>query len=197
MSVAHVWSWSRKAVSCLSDRFLLDVSWWLEDSRQWILWVQPLQRKPWYSKPEPTGSGQRGPQEISLLLWEGEDFSLIISAFLLTYCRNEYVLEKSLLCSLLSLLWFHFLGWKNCFSQSCEKWKVMTAYLYSLSQANTKYKLIKFVFSFSGRITTSLCSWRLRHTRESRRRSRRELWTTWEPGSTGSTCIMLQSYWLR
>lgn len=53
------------------------------------------------------------------------------------------------------------------------------------------------LYPSSGRITTSHCSWRLRHTRGSRRRSRREWWTTWEPGSTGSTCIMLQSYWLR
>lgn len=51
--------------------------------------------------------------------------------------------------------------------------------------------------STSGRIITSLCSWRLRHTRGSRRRSRKEWWTTWEPGSTGSTFTTLQSYWLR
>lgn len=46
----------------------------------------------------------------------------------------------------------------------------------------------------SGRTTTSLCSWRLRRTRGSRRRSRREWWTAWEPGLTGSTFTMLQSF---
>lgn len=53
-------------------RLLLDVSGRLEDPRQWVLWVQPLQREPWHRQPEPAGSGQRGPQEIPLLLWEGE-----------------------------------------------------------------------------------------------------------------------------
>lgn len=54
-----------------------------------------------------------------------------------------------------------------------------------------------FCFIISGRITTSLCSWRLRRTTGYRKRSRKGLWTTWEPGLTGSTYIMLQSFWPR
>lgn len=50
-----------KVCALFSERLLLDVSWRLEDSWQWILRVQPLQRKPWYSQPEPAGSGQGGP----------------------------------------------------------------------------------------------------------------------------------------
>lgn len=53
-------------------RFLLDVSGWLEDSWEWVLRVQSLQREPRHSESEPAGPGQRGPQEIPVLLWEGK-----------------------------------------------------------------------------------------------------------------------------
>lgn len=50
---------------------------------------------------------------------------------------------------------------------------------------------------FSGRTTIRVSSWRLRRTSGSRRRSKSGWWTTWAPGSTGSTCRTLLSSWPR
>lgn len=69
------------------------------------------------------------------------------------------------------------------------KWKGKCKYLC--------FVCLRCFSTISGRITTSLCSWRLRLTTGYRKRSRKGWWTTWGPGSTGSTCITLQSFWPR
>lgn len=105
---AVVWLGIKSAYVC---RFLLDVSGRLEDSRQRVLRVQPLQREPWHREPEPAGAGQGGPEKIPLLLWEGKTHaSMYTETFrealnkhkfwgtkLMTFCML-FVLPKALCC---------------------------------------------------------------------------------------------------
>lgn len=58
-------------------RLLLDVPRGLEDPRQRVLRVQPVQGKPRHRQPEPAGPGQGGPQEVPVLLREGRRSSAL------------------------------------------------------------------------------------------------------------------------
>lgn len=89
------------------------MSWWLEDSWQRILRMQPLQRKPWYCQPEPAGSGQRGPQKIPLLLREGESSLVHLTWQKMKYGEKKQMVGKPHVRFWMCIFQFIFDQWEN------------------------------------------------------------------------------------
>lgn len=68
----------------------------LEDARQWVLRMQPIQREPEHCQRVGARAGARGTQEIHLLLWKGTDLSVSFSIAVSTLAyraRTKFLLH--------------------------------------------------------------------------------------------------------